>query len=138
MSTVSLIRLFFSLPTACSKRLEVVKLYKSITTGVSQCHNTGNEKQSSGKFIFMTQKTSDIICLYDMLKTVIQFPFTKFIQVNFVFASINHIAGGWYSYVCKHRCIYGSKLLFLGESVRDAGKISRLFSIMDFRIFFCS
>ena len=46
--------LYFSLPSACAKRLEVLKLYDSIKTGVSQCHNTGNEKESSGttKFVF--------------------------------------------------------------------------------------
>ena len=33
----------------CSKRDEILKLYRSITTGVSQCHNTGNEKGCSGK-----------------------------------------------------------------------------------------
>ena len=32
----------------CAKRDEILKLYGSITTGVSQCHNTGNEKDCSG------------------------------------------------------------------------------------------
>ena len=45
--------LYFSLPSACAKRLEVLKLYDSIKTGVSQCHNTGNEKESSGTTIFV-------------------------------------------------------------------------------------
>ena len=39
----------FRLPSACSKRLAVVKLFESIKSGVSQCHNTGNEKECSGK-----------------------------------------------------------------------------------------
>ena len=56
----------------------------------------------------------------------------------FVVVIMNRIAGGWYSYVCKHGCIYGSKLLFLGESVRDAGKNRRFFTIMDFRMHFFS
>ena len=47
-SLFSIISLCFSLPSASAKRLEVMKLYDSITTGVSQCHNTGNEKESSG------------------------------------------------------------------------------------------
>ena len=41
------------LPTASSKRLEIIKLYQSITTGVSQCHNTGNEKNSSGAYMIL-------------------------------------------------------------------------------------
>ena len=32
----------------CAKRDEILKLYRSITSGVSQCHNTGNEKGCSG------------------------------------------------------------------------------------------
>ena len=41
---------FTSLPTVPSKKQEIIKLFNSIKTGVSQCHNTGNEKDCSGVY----------------------------------------------------------------------------------------
>ena len=88
---ITLKKVISSLPTAASKRLEIMRLYDSITSGVSQYHVTGNEKNCSGR---------------NFLKGIIE----------------SSLLGGWYTFVCSHGCIYGSKLLFLSESVRDAGR----------------
>ena len=37
-----------SLPSAAAKRKEIIRLYDSIQTGSSTCHQTGNEKKASG------------------------------------------------------------------------------------------
>ena len=63
-SLFSIISLCFSLPSASAKRLEVMKLYDSITTGVSQCHNTGNEKESSGIYSPHPPKNIMLIILF--------------------------------------------------------------------------
>ena len=73
------------------KKLEIWKLYQSIVAGTSQCHFTGRIRKNEK-------------CLH-----------------RFMTGNEKHSSGGWYTFVCPHGLIYASRLLFLKESVRDAG-----------------
>ena len=59
--------------------------------GTSQCHFTGRIRKNEK-------------CLH-----------------RFMTGNEKHSSGGWYTFVCPHGLIYASRLLFLKESVRDAG-----------------
>ena len=85
-----------------AKRDVVVSLYKSIESGYSQCHHTGNRKKASGGWYGHTLTTTGV-------------------------TSVSYCR---YFESCLHGCIIVSKALFLAESVRDPvdTKLSKKFN----------
>ena len=85
--------ILFRLASNMAKRDVVVSLYKSIESGYSQCHHTGNRKKASGGWYGHTLTTTG--------------------------PGVTNVCCCRYFESCLHGCIIVSKALFLAESVRD-------------------
>ena len=104
----------------------IITLYKSIESGYSQCHHTGNNKKASGGwYVEHFYKSSFAIFIITWSLSSINSIHT-FIMVSKVqiFLSLRQIIiiqclNCRYFEICPHGCIICAKKMFLAESTRD-------------------